>query len=193
VSAPAGLSRDELPGRVVRVLSRGGWGNPDVYLVRGPERAAVVKDFAPRPRWFRRLLAPWLVERELRAYRAAEGVEAVPRVLGRVDALAFALEYRPGEPLGRGLRGRLPERFLDELRAAVTALHRRGVVHLDLRHRSNVLAGADGHPVLLDFAAAVVLSPERWPGRWVLRWLAPVDRAALRKWEARLGPTPPRR
>ena len=87
--------------------------------------------------------------------------------------------------LGRGLAGRLPAGFVDELRQSVAAMHARGVVHLDLRHRSNVLAGDDGHPVLLDFASALRLRPR---GR-LARWLAALDRRALRKWETRLART----
>ncbi|HKK51684.1 MAG TPA: serine/threonine protein kinase, partial [Myxococcota bacterium] len=78
--------------------------------------------------------------------------------------------------------------FLVELEESIREMHRRGVVHLDLRHRSNVLACAEGHPVLLDFASALRLDPERWPARWLLRLLASVDRRALEKWRVRLQP-----
>lgn len=167
----------------MRTLSRGGWGNPDVLLVRHGDGLAVVKDFAPRPPWTRHTIGRLLIRREAAVYRALEGVPGVPRLLGRVDGLALALEYRPGEVLGRGLAGRLPAGFLDELRQSVAAMHARGVVHLDLRHRSNVLAGDDGHPVLLDFASALRLRPR---GR-LARWLGALDRRALRKWETRLA------
>ena len=48
---------------------------------RGP---VVVKDFAPRSALVRRILAPWLVDRELAAYARLAEVGAVPRVLGRL-------------------------------------------------------------------------------------------------------------
>jgi hypothetical protein len=67
-------------------------------------------------------------------------------------------------------------------------MHARGVAHLDLRHRSNVLADAEGHPVLLDFASAVCVRPGGWAARWVLPWLMRIDARALRKWEVRLSP-----
>jgi hypothetical protein len=181
------LGREDLAGRTAETLSRGGWGNPDVRLVRVEDEWVVVKDFSPRPAWVRWTFGRWLTSRELRAYRALRGVPAVPRLLGRVDGLAFATEYRPGEPLGRGLAGRLPPDFLDALRDAVAQMHERGVVHFDLRHRSNVLAGEDGRPVLLDFASAVCVGRGgRWR-RWIVRWLGAVDRRALRKWEQRLA------
>jgi hypothetical protein len=180
-------SRAELVAATTKLLSRGGWGNPDVRLVELGGRPIVVKDYGPRPLWVRWTFAAFLLRRELRAYRALEGEVAVPRLLGVIDALAFALEYRPGEPLGRGLAARLNSDFMARLRDAVARMHARGVVHLDLRHRSNVLVDEQGGPVLIDFASALCFRPGGLAARWWLPWLARIDWSALRKWESRLA------
>ena len=78
------------------------------------------------------------------------------------------------------------EGVLTELESAVRGLHARGVVHLDLRHRSNVLVARDGRPVLIDFASAVCFRPGGLGARLLLPWLARVDLQAYRKWEIRL-------
>lgn len=158
-----------------------------MLLVRGPEQPFVVKDFAGRAPWLRATLGRWLVARELRAYRALAGHPAVPRLLGQLDAHAFAIEHRPGRRLSRQRAAELPPDFLPRLERAVAELHARGVAHLDLRHRSNVLVDAAGAPVLIDFASAVCLRPGRWPDRLLLRWLARLDERALAKWRAKLA------
>ncbi|MEM9175103.1 MAG: hypothetical protein AAGC67_07700 [Myxococcota bacterium] len=186
---PQVLSRDALGSRARSVLHAGGTGNPDVLLVAGAgegEPPLVVKDYAPRSAWVRRGLAPALLRREAQAYRRLEGIRAIPRLLGRVDELALVFEYRPGQLLSRSLRGQLPEAFLPELEAAVAEMHRRGVVHLDLRHRSNILAGEDGHPVLIDFASALRFDASRPWGRAACAVLGTLDRRALEKWRVRL-------
>ncbi|MBW2272335.1 MAG: hypothetical protein JRG96_03620 [Deltaproteobacteria bacterium] len=170
------------------MLNRGGWGNPDVLLARDAERLVVVKDFGPRSGLVRWLLGRWITGREMRAYRVLSELAAVPRLLGRLDALALVLEYRPGVLLSRSLRGSLLPGFMDELRDAVGAMHARGVVHLDLRHRSNVLAGEDGHPVLIDFASALCFRPGGLAARLLLPWFARIDRGALHKWAQRIEP-----
>jgi serine/threonine protein kinase len=167
------------------VLSRGGSGNPDVVRVRNAGQEIVVKDFSARGPIVRRI-APWLVGREVRAYRQLADHPSVPRLLGRVDGLAFAIEYRPGEILGPQLADRVSQSFIPELREAVAGLHARGVVHLDLRHRSNALADVDGHPVLIDFASALCFRPGGWAARWVLPIFAWLDRGAVKKWERQL-------
>jgi predicted Ser/Thr protein kinase len=183
------MTRASLEGGERRLLSRGGWANPDVVLVVSPRGPIVVKDFGPRGRFVRTLLGPWLLGRELRAYRRLAGMPAVPRLLCRIDAAAIALEYRPGVFLSRRLAGRLARGFVDELAAVIEEMHRRGVVHLDLRHRSNVLAGEDDRPVVIDFASALVFDPACVLGRLGILLFAPLDRWALEKWRVRLTPT----
>ncbi|MEZ4333517.1 MAG: hypothetical protein R3F35_17310 [Myxococcota bacterium] len=170
------------------MLSRGGRGNPDVLLVEAGDRSVVVKDFGPRSAWVRRWFGPWLLRREVRAYRRLSGVASVPRWLGWLDRSAIVLEHRPGVPLSRSLAGRVSPDFLPRLEAVVEEMHRRGVVHLDLRHRSNVLADDEGQPVVLDFASALFFDPQRACGRLAVRLLGAIDRRALAKWRARLGP-----
>jgi hypothetical protein len=178
-------SRAELPERVERVLSRGSIGNPDVLLVRRGEEHIVVKDFAPRNRLVAATFGRWITRREVRAYRALLGHPNVPRFVGRIDPLSFAVEYRPGTRLGRRLRAHLPAGFIEELASAIAEMHARGVAHLDLSHRSNVLVSPDGRPVLIDFGSAVCFRPG---GIWASLWLpllARADRRALAKWRRR--------
>jgi len=182
------LSRANLASRVVEVLNVGNTRNPDVLLVETGAGVAVVKDFSPRSRWIRGFLGPWLNRREIRAYRALADHSAVPRLLGVLDEMAFVVEYRPGRFLRRRLVGEIGPEFLSELNAAIDGMHERGVVHLDLRHRTNVLLGEDGHPVLIDFASAVCASPGSRIARMLIASLGMVDRYAFSKWRARLTP-----
>ncbi len=182
----AGLTRANLEAHIRQVLNIGNTRNPNVYLVEYAGQKIVVKDFAPRGAWVRRWLGPWLLHRELRAYRALAGHFAVPALLGEIDALAFAVEYRPGRHISTRLYGKVTPNFVDELTRAIDEMHARGVVHFDLRHRSNVLAGEDGHPVLIDFASALCLNPHGLVARLFLPLFVWVDRSALKKWRARL-------
>jgi serine/threonine protein kinase len=111
----------------------------------------------------------------------------VPNFLGEIDALAFALEYRPGRRLTRSAFKILPRDFADGLRTAIDGLHERGVAHLDLSHRSNVLIGQDSRePVLIDFGSAICLEPGGLAARILLPWLRRVDQRAFRKWRAKI-------
>jgi len=182
VSAP---SRANLASATEQILNRGSRRNPDVLLVRHGDGLVVVKDFAPRGCFVRRCLGPWLARREQRAWRALAGHPSVPRFLGPIDRLAFAVEYRPGGTLFGARRQPVPDGFLAALEAALAEMHRRGVVHLDLKNRTNVLSDAHGRPVLIDFGSAFVFTPGGWAARWLLPLFAFFDRRALDKWNAK--------
>ncbi len=182
-----GLTRANLSQHVREVLNRGNARNPDTLLVEIGGAQMVVKDFAPRRSWVRWSLGRWITRREVRAWRVLDGHPSVPRFLGQLDALAFAVEYRSGQRMSRKLASQRPRDFLPKLERAIRDMHALGVVHLDLRHRSNVLLDATGEPVLIDFASALCFRPGSWSARWLLPLFARVDRGAFVKWRARLG------
>jgi hypothetical protein len=181
-----------LPGVIETCLHAGGFGNPDVLLLRCSDGPRVVKDYAPRSTFIRLSLGRWVTAHEQAVYRRIE--EALdrpswaPRYLGALDELAFFLEFRPGRPVSRALASELPDGFMAELEAAVGALHAAGIVHLDLRHRSNVLADEAGHPVILDFASALMARPGGVAHKFLLATLGWIDRRAVEKWRVRLVP-----
>ena len=76
--------------------------------------------------------------------------------------------------------------FVASLERAVRMMHARGVAHLDLRHRSNVLVGEDGEPILIDFASALCFHPGGVAARWLLPLFARYDLRAVEKWRQRL-------
>ena len=157
-------SRAALASCTRELLSRGGPRNPDVMLVDAGGTPVVVKDFAPRGALVRATLARVINAREIRALKALAGHPAVPAYLGRIDDLAFAVEYRPGRRMSRKLQGTVPDDFMAQLEVAIREMHARGVAHLDLRHRTNVLVDGSGAPVLIDFGSAMCFRPGRTRG-----------------------------
>jgi predicted Ser/Thr protein kinase len=166
------------------VLNRGGSGNPDVLLVAHEGQEMVLKDYAPRSWLVRNTVGRCVTALESHTWSALAGHPNVPRFVARVDPLALLVEYRPGRKLSS--RRVVPATFLADLERAVHELHRRGVVHLDLSHRSNILVDAAGQPVLIDFGSALALRPGGLLARCLVPWLARVDRRALAKWRSKL-------
>jgi len=186
-SAVAGLTRANLGERTLVTLRRGNWNSPDVLLVECGPRRLVVKDFAPRSRWLRSTFGRWQIQREFAIYRALEGHPAVPRLLGRLDRAALIIEHRPGARFSTRRPWLFSPRFVAELREAVAGLHQRGIVHIDLAHRSNVRAGLDGHPVLIDFDGSLRFRRDSWAWRWLFPLARRIDERALAKWQRQVA------
>ena len=153
-----------------------------VYEAAG--RRFVVKDVGPMHPWARLLYGRRVLRREERALTALAGVAGIPGLLGRIDRDALALEWVDAEPLRRDLEAARLRRACTQLSDRIAAMHARGVVHLDLRQKRNVLVDARGDVTLVDFQSAWMVRP----GSLRFKLLAPFDRSAALKHRWRYAP-----
>ncbi len=148
-----------------RRLGEGGMGV--VFLARDP---ALARSLAVKL-----VRHPYSAEESRRLRREAQALAQLshPNVVqvfevGTVDGRVYiAMEYVPGEDLGRRLRrGSRDPRALREALLQVgrglTAAHDQGLLHRDLKP-SNVLLGDDGRARLVDFGLAQAKSPSSTP------------------------------
>ena len=103
-------------------------------------------------------------DHEEAVYRCLAGVEGVPRWLGRVGELGYAIEHIRGRPLDHPPAP--PPGFFDRLGRIFDAIHARGVAYGDANKRSNILIAPDGGPFVIDYQLAVRRRDD-WP--WPLR------------------------
>jgi RIO-like serine/threonine protein kinase len=164
--------------RVLR--DKGGFLSPVVSVVDHEGRPAVLKDYRRKNALTRGLLAPALVRREFAVLRHLEGIPGIPRAYAVLEKRALLLEYVEGCTLNKFKAGELPDAVFDRLCGTVRAMHARGVVHLDLRQKKNILVDAQGLPWLIDFANAL-------KGRLTAK-LRAVDESALLKFKKRNWP-----
>lgn len=150
----ADLARDNLEQHIREELRAANPHRPRLALVEVDGRRAVVKDYRPCGWLLREVFGPWLIGREEAIYRCLEGCPGVPRLLGRVDRHALAVEHIPGRNAGQYADGTLPPEFFARLQEVVDAIHARGVVHCDLKNRRNVVVAEGYYPYLVDFSAA---------------------------------------
>ena len=155
------------------LLHSGGLFNARVYCVADDAAGAchVEKDFSSSPWLVRNTIGRFLIWREawiLRALRRRTDI--VPDGVRRLSPFCLREDFCPGRTLRQlqydiappgvppeeaDLSGALPRAFFETLRAGVAACHRARFVHLDLHNARNIIAGADGHPVLIDWQSAL--------------------------------------
>lgn len=183
--AAGGWTREELESLPRTLLSRDSRLKPGVWLVKHPDGDGVVKDTARLTR-SRRRLGRWLLNRERRALERLDGIDGIPRVLARIDRDAFVCARVPGKPLDAEAFRRAPRELVTALHHLMDRIHDRGVYHLDLHQRQNILVDDDGRPHLVDFGAALMPGPiaRALFGR-LLGW---VDRQSTLKYLARFAP-----
>ncbi|HUR38022.1 MAG TPA: RIO1 family regulatory kinase/ATPase [Planctomycetota bacterium] len=177
MSAPLRPEGSGGQGRVLR--DKGGFLSPAVSVVDHDGRPAVLKDYRRKNAVTRGLLAPSLVKREFSVLRHLEGIPGIPRAYAVLEKRAILLEYIEGLTINKFKAGELSDRVYERLVDLVRAMHARGVVHLDLRQRKNILIAGE-QPWLIDFANAM-------KGKLTSK-LRSIDESALLKFKQRNWP-----
>jgi hypothetical protein len=145
-----------------------------IALMQGASGLFVRRNLRDVPTWLR-WLAWWLARREARALKVADGLPAIPRLLGwngnRLDRShleGVAMHQRPPQ-------GNIT--YFHRARHLLQQLHRRGIAHNDLAKEANWLVLTDGTPAIIDFQLAICAHPR---SRW-MRLLAREDLRHLLK------------
>jgi hypothetical protein len=149
------FAREQLLSAPCQILREGRWANARVLKVTIDGADWTVKDFSLRSWWVRNLFGRWLLSRELRALQKLAGVDGVPAQPFRIDGHAIAARFVPGVTLDRAPREQMNEAFFLALESLFRQVHARGLVHLDSRGSSNLLATPQGTPAVIDFQAAL--------------------------------------
>lgn len=184
VVKPDSLSRAALERECSAVVRRGGW-KAGLWSARLGERDLLIKDVRHSNPIFRWCFGRWFLWHECNMYGYMRECDFVPKVAGRLDGDAFALERVDAVTLGRYKRPALTPEFYDRLQACIDRMHEMGVVHLDLRSRRNILVTSDGHPMLVDFGSALFIGRSWLSRRVLVPLLAIVDNSAIVKFRYR--------
>ncbi len=173
----------------VTVMKRGPWFKADIMRLVNEAGESILKDFSEKSRLMR-----WFggrqLQRERRALRRLAGLPGIPVDRGQVPPCGLLLEPMAGEAITRWRRRTREEiePMIERLSRLVDAMHARGVAHLDLRKRDNVLVAADGTLSVIDFNASVCFGPGSLSARLFFPALRRIDRDAVLKWKSFLLP-----
>jgi hypothetical protein len=169
-------------------MSKGNaFGKPDLSKIEVEGRTLMVKDVGRKSFPVRWSLGLWLIHKEWKIYSRLVGVEGIPMPIKRIDRLAFAMEYVPARPIERGEP--LPDSFFKDLERILKELHARGVVHMDLRHKGNILVSEHGKPILIDFNSSFSFHEKGLLRRFLFPLLRWVDYGGLLKLKQRVSPS----
>ena len=168
-----------------RVINEGGWGNGDVFEGERDGRPVIIKTYARKGPMIR-MIGRLLIAREYQAYRLLEGCAGIPRVYFSPRRDTLLMEKLEGERISVERLGAGGREVIDNLLAAISQMHERGVYHLDLRNRGNVLVSPDNRIWILDFASRVIVRGKNPISRLIAGLCRRFDDYGKGKWVAML-------
>jgi hypothetical protein len=182
------VTREEIEHLVAEIYPSSSFGKPDLKLIQKDGDLAIVKDYQRTPFVFRSTIGAWLIGREYKFHRKLVGIKGVPRVHQKLDKYANVFEYIDARPIERSDHDILVDRFFEKLRMRIERIHTRGIVHLDLSHKGNILVSKGGEPVIIDFNSGFYVG-NGYIGRKVLfPLLKRIDYYGILKLKKRLSP-----
>ena len=168
-------------------LVKGRAGKPDLNRVEVEGRSLIIKDVRKKNFILRWTLGLWLIHKEWKIYSRLAGMKGIPQPVERIDRFAFAMEFIPGRSILR--EEPLPPSFFQELERVLGDIHERGVVHMDLRHKGNILVSEKGEPFLIDFNSSFAFKEKGFLRRSLFPLLRWVDYGGLLKLKKRISPS----
>ena len=181
------FTRAEIEQAERSLLHQGRFANAQVWRCRMACADWVIKDFRAKHPLVRWTIGRFLLGRELKALLRLNGLEGIPQDAFRVDRHAIAFRFVPGKTISQFKPWELPPDYFTRLEKLVHAMHERGIAHLDMRYRQNLLVTEGRGPGIIDFQSQVGLT--RLPG-WLRRHFIRVDLSGIYKqWEKRAPAT----
>lgn len=172
------FTRDMINPGQQEFLARGRWANADLIVCVAAGKEWVVKDFMSCQPFIKNTWGVWMVRRELNAFLRLAGLDGIPAEPFLVDRYAVAYRFMPGKTLRDVSPETLTREFFLDFEALVLSIHQRGLVHLDLRNRRNILFMDNGRPGILDFQSCIDLC---FVPRFLHRLLIEIDLSGVYK------------
>ena len=182
------VTREEIDHLVAEVYPSSSLGKPDLKLIQKDGHRAIVKDYRRTPFPFRYTIATWLIWREYKFHRKLAGIKGVPRIYQKLDRYTNVFEYFDARPIERDHCDIIDDRFFEKLEKRIELIHTRGVVHLDLSHKGNILISRAGEPVIIDFNSGFYVGNGYIGRKIVLPLLKKIDYYGILKLKKRLSP-----
>ena len=133
------------------ILAAGYQGQTLLY--ENNNRKCVIK--VPHGRGLLRWFHVSMLRHEHRVYKHLADFTGVPVCYGLIDNQYLVLEFIEGFTI-RAKRPLHEAEFLAKLLEMIKAMHQRGIAHMDLKRKDNLLVTADDKPCMLDFGTAVI-------------------------------------
>ena len=140
-----------------RIITKGRWGNADLYQFQSDHKIWVVKDFSPCPPFIRKTWGRFMAKREFMALQKLKGIQGVSAESFLLDAYAVCYLFQPGTTLKETSSELIDDEFFYKFENMVLMMHQRNMVHLDIRNQRNILVTDKGQPALLDFQSSLNL------------------------------------
>ncbi len=144
----------EIDEKHITVLKEGRYANATVMRYNDSNLNITIKDFSGSPFLIRMTYGIFATNHEAGVLKSLDGIPYVAGKARKISPYTLVFHYIEGKVLAKTDK-QLPPDFFIALTDGVDAIHKRNIVHLDLRNMGNFILGKDGKPYILDFQSCL--------------------------------------
>ncbi len=172
--------------QIVKKITAGKALKPDIMIVKRGQQFLVAKDFRNKGWGARYIWGPLNLLYEKFLLKKLDGVANIPQVIGLEDYNCLLISLIEGDEIKKCVH-LLTKNSFDQLLEIADNLHSRGVLHLDLGHKSNIMVDQHGNPAIIDFNSSLYLPPNSF-FRPLIHLLAKIDHYSILRLKIKFRP-----
>ena len=135
------------------LMNKGRFANATVFRYKDENLDLTIKDFSGSPRLIRDIFGRLSVKIEGKTLKKLSGNKSVTKKSEFLSPHTLSFSFIEGKAI-KGCK-KIPKEFFLTLEKNVENMHKKDIVHLDLRNLGNIIMGKDGYPYIIDFQSSI--------------------------------------
>lgn len=146
----------EIRKECLSLLHEGKFANAAVFRYNdGDKLDLTIKDFSGSPWLVRKTLGKTFINIEGHTMIKLKDNPSITNGIVFLSPYTLAFNFVKGAAIEEFHNRDIPKEFFLTLEKNVKEMHKRNIVHLDLRNLGNIIVGKDGYPYIIDFQSCI--------------------------------------
>ena len=151
------LNSKDIDIKNLTILNKGKFGNAFVYRYKDTNLDYTIKDFYHCPFFIRVIFGRIMARIEYKTLKKLHNISGIASEVSMLSPFTVAFTFINGKSLNfyDNKTYSVPVEFFLKLEKLVAEMHKRDIIHLDLRNLGNILLGEDKNPYIIDFQSSI--------------------------------------
>lgn len=137
------------------LMNEGEYINAAVFRYKDESLDLTIKDFSTSFWILKNTLGRIFIKREGNSLKKLQDNPSVTKNIIFLSKYTLAFDFIKGKPLKNFPDYSIKKEFFLELEKNILEMHKKDIVHLDLRNLGNIIVGENGYPYLIDFQSCI--------------------------------------
>lgn len=146
----------EIKKEYLSLLNEGKFANATTFRYNDVKKLDLtIKDFSGSPYLIKKTLGKLFISIEGNTIKKLKNNPSVTKGVVFLSSYTLAFNFIKGKSLKKIKAHEIPKEFFLTLEKNIKNMHKKDIVHLDLRNLGNILMNENGYPYIIDFQSCI--------------------------------------